>query len=100
MYRAKSTRKPRRLAGRGRIIDWVRRTAPKVNAWLQKTKVLSRLGDLGIGFVPQQYRPLADTALAAAKTARYGRRRSARAMYGRGVGIAGGALRLAGARSY
>ena len=88
MYRAKSTRRPaRRLAGRGKVYDWVRRTVPKVNAWLQKTKVLSRIGDLGIGFVPQQYRGLADTALAAAKTAGYGRRpRRTRALYGRGVG--------------
>lgn len=103
MYRTRSiARKPRRsLRGRGKVLDWIKRTAPKVNAFLKRTHLLSKLGDMGVNLVPAQYRGLADSALGAVKAAGYGRRRRAARPYtGRGLNLGGGALRLAGARMY
>jgi hypothetical protein len=63
--------------------------------------LLSKIGDMGVNFVPPQYRTLADSALGAVKAAGYGRRRRAARPYtGRGLNLGGGALRLAGARMY
>ena len=101
MYsRARSTtRKPtaRKLRGAGRLMDWLKRAAPKLNNFLKSTKLISRLGDVGVNFAPPQYRGLADSALAGVKSLGYGRRRTQR---GRGLKTSGGALRLAGSRYY
>ena len=100
MYRArsKSTRKPaRKLRGSGKVLEWIKRAAPKLNAFLKNTKLISRIGDAGINYVPGQYRGLADSALAGIKSMGYGRRRTQR---GRGLRTTGGALRLAGSRFY
>ena len=100
MYRArsKSTRKPaRKLRGSGKLMDWLKRAAPKLNNFLKSTKLISRIGDAAVGFTPLPYRGLADSALAGAKSLGYGRRRTQR---GRGLKTSGGALRLAGSRYY
>ena len=63
--RSKSTRKPtRKLRGSGKVLEWIKRAAPKVNAFLKNTKLISRIGDAGINYVPGQYRGLADSSLA------------------------------------
>ena len=96
--RSKTTRKPtRKLRGSGRIIEWLKRAAPKLNNFLKSTKLISRIGDVGVNFAPPpQYRGLADLALAGVKSLGYGRRRTR----GRGLKTSGGALRLAGSRYY
>ena len=92
-------RKPttRKLRGSGRIIEWLKKAAPKLNAFLKSSKIISRLGDVGVNFAPPQYRGLADSALAGVKSLGYGRRRTQR---GRGLKTSGGALRLSGSRYY
>ena len=101
MYRArsKSTRKPttRKLRGSGKLMEWLKRAAPKLNNFLKSTKIISHIGDAAINFAPPQYRGLADSALAGVKSLGYGRRRTQR---GRGLKTSGGALRLAGSRYY
>ena len=84
------------LRGSGKIIEWLKRAAPKLNNFLKSSKIISRIGDAAINFAPPQYRGLADSALAGVKSLGYGRRRTR----GRGLKTSGGALRLAGSRYY
>ena len=90
----------RKMRGRGKFIDWVKNAGQKVNSWLKGSKAISRAGDFALksGFVPQQYQALLSNAVDIARTNGYGRR--GRVYRGRGIGLAGGALRLAGARMY
>ena len=101
MYRARSktTRKPtaRKLRGSGKLMDWLKKAAPRLNNFLKSSKIISRLGDVGVNFAPPQYRGVADSALSGIKSLGYGRRRRTR---GRGLKTSGGALRLAGSRYY
>ena len=90
----KRGRGKRGMRGRGAIWDWVKSTAGKVNSYLRENKVLSKVGDALIGIVPPQYQTAANLGLQGVKLAGYGRRRKT----GRGYRLAGGALRLAGAR--
>ena len=71
--RNKSTRKPTsKLRGARRVLERIKRVAPKLNAFLKNTKLISRIGDAGINYVPGQYRGLADGALAGIKSMGYG----------------------------
>ena len=90
----------RKMRGRGKFIDWVKNAGQKVNSWLKSSKALSRAGDFALqsGLVPQQYRAILGNAVDLARTNGYGRR--GRVYRGRGIGLAGGSLRLAGARMY
>ncbi len=98
--RARGTRGMR---GRGKVWDWIRGAAGKVNDFLRQHKVISRLGDAFIGSVPPQYQTVAQAGLQGVKKVGYGRRRRQTGrglgiMTGRGTRLSGGALRLAGAR--
>ena len=55
--------------GRGRIMDWIRGAASKVDGFLRKTKILSKISS---NFVGNPYGQAANTALSAIG---YGRRR-------------------------
>ena len=55
--------------GRGRIMDWIRGAASKVDGFLRKTKILSKISSK---FVGNPYGLAANTALSAIG---YGRRR-------------------------
>lgn len=84
--------------GRGKVLNWLKKAGKNVNAWLKKTHALSRAGDflLKQGLIPPQYSTQAGLALQGLKTAGYGKKKRS----GRGLGLAGGALRLAGARYF
>ena len=90
----------RRLRGRGKLIDWMKNAGARVNTWLKSSKALSRAGDFALqsGLVPQQYRAILGNAVDLARSKGYGRRM--RPYRGKGVNLAGGALRLAGAHSW
>jgi hypothetical protein len=96
-------RKPRRRMrgrrGRGKVGAWLKKAGKSVNAWLKKTHALSKAGQflLKEGLVPAQYAPQAAMALKGVQMAGYGRKKK---RYGSGLGLAGGALRLAGARYF
>jgi hypothetical protein len=97
-------RKPRRRMrgrrGRGKVGAWLKKAGKSVNAWLKKTHALSKAGQflLKEGLVPAQYAPQAAMALKGVQMAGYGRKKKTR--YGSGLGLAGGALRLAGSKYY
>ena len=55
--------------GRGRIMDWIKGAASKVDGFLRKTKILSKISS---NFVGNPYGQAANTALSAIG---YGRRR-------------------------
>ena len=59
----------RRKVGRGKILDWIRGAASKVDGFLKKTKILSKISS---NFVGNPYGLAANTALNAIG---YGRRR-------------------------
>jgi hypothetical protein len=96
----KPARRMRGRRGRGKVLNWLKRAGKSVNKWLKKTHALSRAGDflLKQGIIPAQYAPQAAMALKGVQMAGYGRKKKTR--YGSGLGLAGGALRLAGARYY
>ena len=83
------------MRGRGAVWDWIKGAAGKVNNFLRENKVISKLGDAFSHLIPAQYQGVAQAGLAGAKALGYGRRRR---RTGRGYRLAGGALRLAGAR--
>jgi len=97
----KPARRMRGRRGRGKVWNWLKKAGKSVNHWLKKTHALSKAGDFLIkqGLVPPQYAPQATMAIKAAKLAGYGKKKKTR-RYGSGLGLAGGALRLAGARYY
>ena len=84
--KSRTLRTRRRMRGHGKIIDWFKRAA----ATLRKNKTLSRLGSAygSSGLPGSSY---ASKIGGVAAKMGYGRRRR-----GRGLGLAGGALRLAG----
>ena len=98
-YKRKPARRMRGRRGRGKVLNWLKKAGKNVNNWLRKTHALSKAGQflLKEGLVPAQYAPQAAMALQGVKMAGYGRKKK---RYGRGLGLAGGALRLAGARYY
>ena len=109
-YKArKPTTRQRRMRGRrgrGKVLNWLKKAGKSVNHWLRKTHALSKAGQflLKEGLVPAQYAPQAAMALKGVQMAGYGKKkrgvRSNKMRYGSGLGLAGGALRLAGARYY
>jgi hypothetical protein len=108
MPRKITTRRPavghRRMKGRGKILEWIKGAIPKVDGWLKKTQLLSKLGNFAssTGLVPAQYQGLLTGATSGLQKLGYGRRmgRGKRMYCGRGIRLAGGALRLAGARDW
>ena len=90
---ARRRRRTRGRRGRGKVSRWLKKAVGDVNRFLRKHKVVSRLGDAGIGFVPEKYQPQARAGLMATKALGYGRRtRRKPRTYRLGYG-----LRLAGA---
>ena len=67
VHRRARTKKMR--VGRGRIMDWIKGAASKVDGFLRKTKILSKISS---NFVGNPYGQAANTALSAIG---YGRRR-------------------------
>ena len=65
MPKARRTRK----VGRGKILDWIKNAGSKVNDFLKKTKILSKISS---NFVGNPYGAVANTAISALG---YGRRR-------------------------
>ena len=65
MPKARRTRK----VGRGKILDWIKNAGSKVNDFLKKTKILSKISS---NFVGNPYGLAANTAISALG---YGRRR-------------------------
>ena len=65
MPKARRTRK----VGRGKILDWIKNAGSKVNDFLKKTKILSKISS---NFVGNPYGAAANTAISALG---YGRRR-------------------------
>ena len=90
----------RSLRGRGKFLDWIKGAAKTVGGFLKKHQILSKGGNWlqqsGIVNDPRLKMALG-AATSLAKKAGYGRRSARRGM---GVRLAGGALRLAGARRY
>ena len=82
-----------RMSGRGAKLDSLKR----MNATLREKKYVSRglAGALKYGLVPAQYTPAVQKAHDISKLLGYGQMRA-----GRGIRLAGGALRLAGSRRY
>ena len=81
----KSHRRARtKKIGRGKILDWIRSAASKVDGFLKKTKILSRISSNFVG------NPIGLAANTALNVAGYGRRR------GSGVHSIGSGLKLAG----
>ena len=80
------------MVGRGAKLDALKR----MNATLRERKYISRglAGALKYGLVPAQYTPAVQKAHDVSKLLGYGMRT------GRGITLAGGALRLAGSRRY
>ena len=79
------TRRSRKV-GRGRILDWLKNAAAKVDGFLRKTKILSKISS---NFVGNPYGLAAKTALTAIG---YGKRRN----LGRGLRRAGTGLSRSG----
>ena len=102
----KPARRMRGRRGRGKVLNWLKKAGKNVNAWLKKTHALSKAGGflLKQGLIPAQYAPQAGLALQGLKMAGYGNRgygkKKQTRRYGSGLGLAGGALRLAGARYF
>ena len=81
----KSHRRARtKKVGRGKILDWIRSASSKVDGFLKKTKILSRISSNFVG------NPIGLAANTALNVAGYGRRR------GSGVYNIGSGLKLAG----
>ena len=90
----------RSLRGKGKVWDWVKGAAKSIHGFVKKNKLLSKGGNWlqqsGLVNDPRLATALS-MATKGASMAGYGRRR---ARLGMGVRLAGGALRLAGARRY
>ena len=88
-------RRATRRGGRkqGRVLQWLKKALPRINAFARKHKLVSRAGNLAIrsGQVPAQYLPGLTAGVGVDKKLGYGRR---------GMRLAGGGLRLAGSRVY
>ena len=81
----KSHRRARtKKIGRGKILSWIKSAASKVDGFLKKTKILSRISSNFVG------NPIGLAANTALNVAGYGRRR------GSGVYNIGSGLKLAG----
>ena len=81
----KSHRRARtKKVGRGKILSWIKAAASKVDGFLKKTKILSRISSNFVG------NPIGLAANTALNVAGYGRRR------GSGVYNIGSGLKLAG----
>jgi hypothetical protein len=94
---------PRRRVHKRRIGTGFRDFMGKAKNFLQRTKLLSRVGSALQPLVPAQYSGLANMGLNYAKSQGYGRRRRGGALYPvgarrmrRGMGCCGGALTPAG----
>ena len=74
--------------GRGKIMDWIRGAASKVDGFLRKTKILSKISS---NFVGNPYGQAANTALSAIGYGRrgYGLRRTGTGRRGRGLRTVG-----------
>ena len=81
MPKARSRRS--RKVGRGRIMDWIKGAAAKVDGFLKKTKILSKISS---NFVGNPYGLAANTALNAIG---YGKRRVGGNLNGKGLKRAG-----------
>lgn len=95
--RSPYSRGRRSLRGRGKVWDWIKGAAKTVGNFAKKHQLVSK----GLGWLQKSgivSNPLLSSAVGlaskGASMAGYGRR------MGRGVRLAGGALRLAGARRY
>ena len=77
-------------------MDFLRRAGSKINDWLKSTKIVSTVGPSLVRYLPPAWQGAAEKAIDFAKSRGYGRRRR----YGRGIGLAGSGLRLAGATYY
>jgi hypothetical protein len=90
----------RSLRGRGKVLDWLKGAAKSIHTFAKKHKLLSRGGKMlqesGLVNNPKLATALA-LATKGADLAGYGRRTARRGM---GIRLAGGALRLAGAKRY
>ena len=74
--------------GRGKILNWIRGATSKVNDFLKKTKILSKISS---NFVGNPYGQAANTALSAIGYGRrgYGLRRTGTGRRGRGLRTVG-----------
>ena len=100
--RSVHSRGRRSLRGRG-LWSWLKKAAVNVHRFVKKHKVLSRAGRFigSTGIVPPQYAGGLAAATTVADKLGYGRRARANRLAGRGLhSLAGGSLRLAGARRY
>ena len=79
MPKARRTRK----VGRGKILDWIKNAGSKVNDFLKKTKILSKISS---NFTGNPYGAVANTAISALG---YGRRRVCGNLNGHGLKRAG-----------
>ena len=90
----------RSLRGKGAAWDWIKNAAKTIHGFVKKNKLLSKGGNWlqqsGLVNDPRLKMALSGATSLASK-AGYGRRSARRGM---GVRLAGGALRLAGARRY
>ena len=79
------------MRGRGRsskIGAWAKKAGSDINAFLKRSKILSRLGRMGAEYIPAPAgRELADLGLDVLSKEGYGRRRGRR--MGRGIRLAG-----------
>ena len=87
VHRRARTKKMR--VGRGRIMDWLKGAASKVDGFLRKTKILSKISS---NFVGNPYGLAANTAL---NSIGYGRRRGS-GLRRTGTGRRGRGLRTVG----
>jgi hypothetical protein len=98
--RSPYSRGRRSLRGKGSALNWIKNAAKSIHGFVKKNKLLSKggnwLASSGLVNDPRLKMALAGATSLASK-AGYGRRR---ARMGMGVRLAGGALRLAGARRY
>lgn len=79
-------RRVRRRVGKGKVWDWIKGAAGKVNDFLKQTKVLSKVAGPVLGSIPRAA-PYANTVTNTLGALGYGRRRRAPVRRGRGVPI-------------
>lgn len=58
----------------GNLLKSIKNLGKKIDRGLKKTKIISKLGDAGINFVPKQYQIPARLGLASAKQLGYGKK--------------------------
>ena len=83
MYRRKRMGGRRRMRGRGKVMDFLK----KVGGFLKKHKIVSRVAGGLASVLPPQYSGIASGVQKAASALGYGRRR--RRMRGNGLRLAG-----------